>query len=138
MGYSDYTVKINFDDGTNNYDLSYVFHVSDPQPGMKAVIIEGNRGDGSISVPGGKKSQTIRIRGKLFDTDGYKDLTTKINEMRTKVTTDVATLTMKHKEGVSYVNDWQYTVRRIGEIRFPKSLRVGTQEFEVEFLVLSY
>jgi len=136
----DYTVKITFledSTGSVDYDLPYVFHVTDPHPGMKATVIHGTRGDGSIVIEGGKKSQEIIVRGKLFDTDGYKDLTTLINEMRTKLTTEVATLTMKHNDG-GWVTDWQYTVRRIEEIRFPKSYRTQSQDYEVSFLVLAY
>lgn len=139
MAYQDYEVKVNFNDGIYNYDLPHIFHVSDPKEGMKAVVIEGNRADGSIIIPGGKRSQTIRVRGNLFDEDGYKDLVTAMNTMRQNITTDVATLTMKHKEGVSWITDWTYTVRRVNEINFgTQSLRTGKQEYEVEFFVISY
>lgn len=130
-------VKINFNDGTHDYDLPIVFHVTDPQEGMKATIIKGTRGDGSIVIPGGKKSQEIRIRGKLF-ADGYESITSLMNTIRANITTDIATLTMKHKVGVSWVNDWSYTVRRITQITFPESLRTDIQEYEVKFLVLAY
>ena len=133
-----YTVVINFNDGVNDYDLPLVFSISDPQPGMKATVIEGKRGDGSIVIPAGKRSQEIVVRGKLTETDdGYKDIVTLINEMRTKVTTNVATLTMKHYDS-GWINDWQYTVRRIDPIVFPESLRVTSQEYEVRFLVISF
>ncbi len=141
MSYNDYTVKITFledSTGSVDYDLPYVFHITDPKEGMKATVIKGTRGDGSIVIEGGKKSQEIIVKGKLFDNDGYKDLTTLMTEMRTKLTTGVATLTMKHLEGVSYVTDWAYTVRRIEEIRFPKSMRTESQDYEVRFLVLAY
>lgn len=140
MAYQDYTVKITFlEDSTGavEYDLPLVFHVTDPQEGMKATVIKGKRGDGAIVIPGGKESQEIRIKGKLFDTDGYKDLTALINDMRTKLTTDLATLTMKHYDS-GWQTDWSYTVRRIEEIRFPKSMRTESQDYEVSFLVLAY
>ena len=136
----DYTVKITFtkqETGAVEYQLPYVFHVSDPKEGMKATVIRGTRGDGSIVIPGGKRSQVITIRGKLVDADGYKDLTTLINEMRDEVTTDIATLTMKRLNGeTGYVNDWSYTVRRIEEIRFPKSMRISSQDYEVSIGIL--
>lgn len=142
MSYSDYTVKITFlkqETGAVEYILPYIQQVSDPKEGMKAVIIGGNRGDGSVVIPGGKKSQKITVRGTLFDNDGYKDLTTLINELKDEISTDVATLTMKRLNAeTGYVNDWRYTVRRIEEIRFPKSLRTESQNYEVTFLVLSY
>jgi len=49
----------------NEYVFPYAFHITDPEPGMKATIIRGTRGDGSIAIPGGKKSQEIHIRGKI-------------------------------------------------------------------------
>ena len=140
MSYQNYTVRITFlkdETGAVEYILPYVQHVSDPQEGMKATTIQGSRGDGSIVIPGGKKSQVITIRGKLIDADGYKDLTTLISEMRSEITTDVATLTMKHYDS-GWVTDWSYTIRRIEEIRFPKSFRTESQDYEVSFLVLAY
>lgn len=131
------TVRLYFDDGTNQYTFPYVFHVSDPKEGIKATIIIGNRGSGSIIIPGGKKSQEIRIRGKIIDEDGYNAITSKINEMKQKVTTNSATLKMQHYDG-SWIDDWAYTVRRITEIKFPQSLRTDTQEYEIVFLVTSY
>jgi len=138
MAYQNYTVKINFNDGTNDYDLPHVFHVTDPKEGMKATVIKGTRGDGSIVIPGGKSSQTITVRGNLFEGDGYASLTTAMVNLKSKITTDVATLTMKHLEGVSWITDWTYTVCRIDEVRFPRSLRTGKQEYQAEFLVLAY
>lgn len=131
-------VRIVFDEGgSNEYVFPYVFHVSDPKEGMKATIIRGTRGDGSIIIPGGKKSQEIRIRGKIIDEDGYEAITSKMNEMRTKITTDSTTLKMQHYNG-SWASDWEYTVRRLAEIRFPQSLRTASQEYELSFLVISY
>jgi len=141
MPYENYTVKITFlkdETGAVEYQLPHVFHVSDPKEGMKAVVHPGNRGDGSIVIPGGKRSQEILVEGTLFDADGYKDLTALMNELRSEVTTDVAILTMKHKEGISWITDWSYTVRRIDEIEFPQSLRTGIQKYSITFLVISY
>jgi len=132
------TVRFIYNQGeANEYVFPYAFHIVDPEPGMKATIIRGTRGDGSIVIPGGKKSQEIRIRGKIIDEDGYDAITSKMNEMRQKVTTGSVTLKMQHYSG-SWINDWSYTVRRIAEIRFPQSLRTESQEYEVIFLVLTY
>lgn len=140
-----YRVIINFSDGTYDYDLPHVFVVSDPKEGIKATVIEGRRGDGSLVIPGGKKSQELIIRGRLIDNDGYADIVTLMNEMRTKVTTNVATLTMKHLNPLygesgedEYIIDWAYTVRRIDTIEFLESLRISSQEYEIRFLVISY
>jgi len=134
---ADYTVVVNFNDGTNNYDLPHVFQISDPKEGMKATVIEGTRGDGAIVIPGGKRSQEIIITGRLIDNDGYADLTTLINDMKSKVTTSQATLTLKHFNG-TWVQDWSYIVRRIDEISFPESLRTWEQEYECRFLVVAF
>jgi len=133
-----YTVVVNFTEGAINYDLPHVFQVSDPKEGMKATVIEGTRGDGVIVIPGGKKSQEIIIRGRLIDNDGYADLTTLIATMKSSITTNQATLTLKHWSGSVWVNDWVYTVRRIEEIDFPESLRTWDQEYSVRFLVIAY
>ena len=84
-----------------------------------------------------KKSQKIIVRGQLVDADGYKDITTKITEMKAEVTTDLGVLKMEHYDGGWQV-DWSYTVYRIDEIRFPKSLRTSSQKYEVSFLVVAY
>ena len=135
-----FTVQLVLNDGISGseYIFPHVFSVSDPAEGMKATVIEGTRGNGSIIIPGGKKSQEIVIRGRLIDNDGYADLTTLMTTMRTMVTTSQATLTMEHLVGASWTPDWAYTVRRISEIVFPESLRIWEQEYEVKFLVIAY
>jgi len=135
---ADFIVIVNFNDGVNSYDLPHVFRISDPKEGMKATVIPGNRGDGSIVIPGGKRSIEISISGRLVDNDGYEDLTDLINEMKTKITTNQATLTLKHWTGSTWENDWQYTVRRIDEIDFPESLRTYDQEYTVRFLIVAF
>jgi hypothetical protein len=136
-----YLVKINFDDGTNDYDLPHVQSVSDPQEGMKATVIKGTRGDGCIVIPGGKKSIEITVKGKIFE-DDYKLMTAAMTTLRSKVTTAVATLTLEHYDDAisapGWQVDWAYTVRRIEDIRFPESMRIGVQEYEVTFIVLVY
>ena len=140
MAYQNYTVRIKFTkegSGEVAYILPYVDHISDPKEGMKATVIEGNRGDGSIVIPGGKKSQQITVYGQLVDADGYKDITSKITEMKAEITTDLGVLEMEHYDG-GWQTDWSYTVRRIDEIRFPSSLRTSNQKYEINFLVLAY
>lgn len=133
----DYTVRLNFNDGTNSYDFPLLQSISDPIPGIKVNVIESTRGSGSIVIPSGKRSIEIRVRGFLL-ADNYKDLTEKMIEMRNNVTTELATLTLKHLENGEEIIDWQYAVRRINEIRFPESMRTSEQEYELEFLVISY
>jgi len=134
---ANFQVTVNFNDGTNNYDLPHVFQIDDPKEGMKATIINGTRGDGAIVIPGGKKSVEIIIRGRLIDNDGYADLTTLINELKTKVSTNQATLTLKHFDG-SWIQDWSYTVRRVDEIDFAESLRTYDQEYTIRFLIVAF
>lgn len=131
------TVRINFNDGVYDYDFLIVQSENGSNlAGKKDTIIEGNRADGAIIIPAGKKSQTITIRGILF-AKGYVNITNLMNTMKISITTDVATLTMKHYDE-GWVTDWSYTVRRIGEIIFPESLRTSSQKYEVNFLVLAY
>ena len=133
-----YNVEFIFNDGVNSYTFPIVYRISDPKEGMKATVIDGNRGDGSIIIPGGKKSQRIVVEGYIVDSDGYKDITDRMADMKTKVSTNPATLTMRHWTGATWQNDWQYTVRRIDEIDFPESLRTDSQKYQIEFLVSSY
>jgi hypothetical protein len=131
-------VRLNFDDGVNEYTFPLLQEISDPKEGMKSVVIHGNRADGAIVIPGGKRSIEIRVRGILLDNDGYEDITTLMAEMRSKVTTDLATLTLEHFNGSTWEIDWSYTVRRIDEITFPQSFRISDQEYEVSFLVVAF
>jgi len=132
-----YQVTINFNDGIYDYDLPIVqSETGSNLTGNKDTIIEGNRGDGAIVIPGGKRSQLITIKGILTG-DDYKAITTLMNTMRTNITTEVATLTMKHYDSGEII-DWQFTVKRITEIKFPETLRTSSQDYEIEFLVLSY
>jgi hypothetical protein len=133
-------VILNFSDGTHDYNLPLVQSISDPQPAMKATVIKGNRADGCIIIPSGKEAIEINVEGILFDADGYADLTTLMGTMRTNVTTDPATLTLKHWNGATYVTDWAYSVRRIDQIEFPNSddMRTEAQPYRIKFTVFSY
>ncbi len=134
---ANYDVKIIFNDGSGNYQLPVVQSENGSNlSGTKDTIIEGNRGDGAIVIPSGKKSQIITIRGILMGAD-YKAITTLMNTMRTNITTDVATLKMTHQDSGEVV-DWTYTVKRITEIEFPENLRISSQEYIVNFLILEY
>ena len=135
-----YQVIVNFQEiqtGGTDYNLPHVFSIRDPKEGIKATVIEGTRGDGAIIIPGGKRSQEIVVRGNIFGTD-YEDLTAKMNEMRSQVTTEVATLTLSHLAGETPGIDWSYIVRRITEINFSESLRLDSQEYEITFKIISY
>ena len=133
---SEYIVKVNFNDSVYDYDFPLVYSINDPQPKLKDTIIRGTRGDGSIRIKGGKQSQTIVVKGRLL-ADDYKALTALISTMRTSITTDAATLTLKHYDG-GWVTDWAMTVFRNSEIIFEESMRTSVQNYEVRFLVLSY
>ena len=49
--------------------LPHVQSISDKQPGIKNVEIEGIRGDGSLIIPGGRPSYNIVINGILLAID---------------------------------------------------------------------
>jgi len=130
---TDYLTKITF----NSYKLPGVQSENGSNlTSNKDTIIEGVRADGAIVIPGGRKSQRITITGVILGSD-YKTITDLMNTMKSSITTATATLTMQHKES-SWVNDWSYTIKRIGEIEFPPNMRTSYQEYSIEFLVLSY
>lgn len=138
---ADVDVRVTFkESGGTLYTLPHVYHLTDPKEGMKATVIQGKRGDGSICIPGGKKSQMIVVRGTLLGED-YRDLTSQISDLKSNITTELATLKLQYKNLLgNWVDDWSYTVRRIDEIRFPfsDSYRTAHQEYEISFLVLAY
>lgn len=135
---ADYIVKLNFSDGSKSYDFPLVQDIQEPVPGIKAVVIEGNRADGAIVIPGGKKSIEIIIKGILFDNDGYVDLETAMGTMNTDVTTNPAILTLSHWTGSTWATDWTKTVRRTEPIEFAESMRTSDISYTVKFLVISY
>jgi hypothetical protein len=64
-----------------------------------------------------------------------------MNTMRSSFTTNLATLTLEHREigsGEDWTEDWVYYIRRVDEIKFPKSFRTGYQDYEITVLVISY
>jgi len=135
-------VKLNFLDTTvtpnKSYDFPLVQDIQEPVPGTKSIVIEGNRADGAIVIPGGKKSIEIVIKGILFDNDGFIDLETLMATMNTDITTNPATLTLSHWTGSTWANDWVKTVRRIDEIVFGDSMRTSDISYTVRFLLISY
>ena len=140
---ANWEVKVTFlssESGAVEYTFPYLQQVSDPEAGMKATVIKGNRANGSIVISGGKRSPQIQVRGKLFDNDGYADITSLMNTMRSDVDTAQGTLTLKHRPltGGDWSTVWSYTVRRIDEIRFPQSMRTNSQDYEINFLILSF
>lgn len=135
----DYQTKITFKIGSNP---EYIFPLVQSETGSnlsekKFMIIEGVRADGCIVIPAGKKSQIITINGIIVGED-YKAITDLMNTMKSAITTDVATLTMKHYEGGNWVTDWSYSVRRLGMIEFSDSLRTSDQPYKIDFIVLVY
>jgi hypothetical protein len=111
---SSYHVDLIFNDGGGDHILPLIQGISDPQEGIKAVVHEGNRGDGSIVI------------------------NSLMSSFRTNISTLPATLTLKHFDG-TWITDWTYLVRRIGEIKFDDtSMRTNDIEYTITFLVLSY
>lgn len=133
------SVKVTFEHGSGTaYDFPHVFSISDPKEGIKYTKIDGNRADGCIIIPGGKRSSEIVIRGTLIDSDGYNDINDLMDALKSGATTDVGTLTLQNFTGGTWVSDWSYTVRRVEEILFPESLRIADQEYEVRYFILAY
>lgn len=137
---SNYQVQVVFNLGEGGqYIFPLVQAIGDPQEGMKATLIEGTRGDGVIVIPGGKKSQEITIKGILLDNDGYVDLTTLMDGLRSAINTDTATITIRHWTGVTWQINRTWNVRRIDEIEFDEdNMRTNSIEYTIRFLVTSY
>ncbi len=138
---SSYQVRIKYlesGSGFSPYIFPLVQSISDPVEGIKATEIKGTRGDGSIVIPGGKKSMNIELEGMFYD-DGYdfKQITIAMAAMQAAIGTDTGTLSMEYYDG-GWQTVWSYTVRRISEITFPPSLRIDAQRYRVSFLVMSY
>lgn len=142
--YKNAIVKLNFSEGSgSDYDFPYVQNISDPIAGMKANVIQGTRASGAIVIPAGKKSIEINVKGIIWSNDGYADLVSKMDEMRAEVTTNPATLTLKHWDdtisgGGGYVTDWSFSVIRIEEITFGSSMRTEQIEYDAKFFVIAY
>ena len=132
-------VRIYFTDGINTFTFPLVQAATAPEAGTKDVVIEGIRADGSIVIPGGKKSAEIIIKGIIVhNNDGYTQIIQDTNAMRTYVTNNIATLSQQHWNGSTWINDWSYTVKRIGDIDFSDSLEYLEQQYTVRFLILSF
>jgi hypothetical protein len=142
--YRDYAVKLTFNDGSGDYDLPYIQTVSDPIPGIKANVIRGTRADGSIVIPGGKKSVEIIAKGKLWSNDGYKELMSQQDTMRANVTTAPAILTLQYFDptlsgGGGWVTNWSFAVRRIEDINFSSTdMRTLSLDYDVKFFITAY
>jgi hypothetical protein len=141
---SSYTVRIVYNkDQADEYIFPLVQAITEPKEGSKSVVIQGNRADGSIVIPGGKQSQEITIKGKLWSDDGYVDLMDKLNTMKTKIGSDVVTITKEWWDsslsgGGDWVTTWVYTVRRIEPIIFADSLQTDMIDYTATFLIIAY
>jgi len=143
MAYKNYPVVLNFSEGSgSDYDFPYLQNISDPIAGMKANVIKGNRASGCIVIKGGKSPIEIIVKGVLWSNEGYADLVSQINTMRTSITTNPAVLTLKHydseESGDGWITDWSYACIRIGEITFGDSMRTEKIEYSITFLVTGY
>ena len=135
------TVRLTFTEvasGSSAKVLPRVDFLSDPSAGAKHTVIEGNRADGSILIPGGKKSAVINVKGYLYNASGYAALMTDRATLNTNITNELATLTLEYFSA-GWNTTWTYTVRRQGDIRFTgDSLRTDYLQYEIDFLILVY
>lgn len=132
-------VRLIFNDGSGVIVLPLIQSAPAPEAGAKDTVLEGIRADGSIIIPGGKKSSIISVKGYLVNHAGYASLISDMNTMRTNISNNVATLTMQHFASAVWNNDWQYLVKRQGEIRFPSDgFMTDFQQYEIDFFVLNF
>ena len=129
-----YTVRLIYNKGeATEYVFPLVQGVTEPKAGAKSVVIRGNRGDGSIVIDGGKASQEISIKGILYSDEGYVDLMSKLNTMKSNIGTGLATITKEWFDteasgGGDWETTWSYTVKRIEPITFADSLQTDIIE----------
>jgi hypothetical protein len=133
-----YQVRYVFNDGSGDVILPIAQQVDDPKEGDKSTVIEGTRGNGSLRIPGGLKSQIITIKGTLLNHLGYANLIQDKITFQNSITTNTATLTAQHFSS-GWQTDYAYTVFRQGEIKFGMdSQRTDYIEYTINFFVLSY
>lgn len=124
--------------------LPHIQSITDVQPGIKNIVIEGIRGDGALVIPGGRPSYNITVEGILLASDttlpdgtaystangtNYEKLEEQIDWLRTYV---VTTETKLYVEKTDATYD-TYTVRRLNSINFPDSLRTSIQSYTIAF-----
>jgi hypothetical protein len=130
-----YTVRYLF----NSYVFPVVNSISDPKEATKDTIIEGTRGDGSIVIPAGKKSQTITLKGYLINHAGYVSLIADKAALEAGVPTSVGTFSAQHWNGSSWTTDYTYTVKRIAPITYDTdTLRTDYLGYTVELFIIAY
>jgi hypothetical protein len=135
-----YQVRIIYNKGVSGseYIFPLVQSITEPKEGTKDTVIKGVRADGSIVIPGGKSSQEITIKGKLWSDTGYEDLMDKLNEMKLTIGSDIATITKEFWNGSAWENTWIYTVKRIEPITFADSFQTDIQEYTAIFYIVAY
>jgi len=137
---ANYSVRVVYNKGISGeeYIFPLVQSITEPKAGTKDTIIQGKRADGSIVIPGGKKSQELIIKGKIWSDTGYVDLMEKLDEMKALVGSAVATITKEYWNGATWVTTWAYTVKRSEPITFAESMQTDIQDYSVSFLIISY
>ena len=141
---ANYTVRVVYNkDLASEYVFPLVQGITEPKAGTKDTIINGRRADGAIVIPGGKQSQELVIKGKIWSDTGYADLMTKLNTMKSGIGSDVATITKEYwnpdaSGGGAWETTWAYTVKRIEPIVFPDSMQTDIQDYTITFLIISY
>jgi len=141
---SSYNVRFIYQKGeSNQYIFSLVQSTTEPKAGSKSVIIKGNRGDGSIVIDGGKASQELTIKGILYSEEGYVDLMSKLDTMKSKIGTGLATITKEWFDteasgGGEWKTTWQYSIKRIEPISFEDSLQIDKISYTVTFYIVAY
>jgi hypothetical protein len=127
--------------------LPHVQSISDIEPGIKRVQIEGVRGAGELIIPGSRPAYNIVIRGILLGSDTtlpdgtayaaptgtkYEHIAEQIDWLRDNIGTEESYLYVD-KTSADYDT---YIVRRIDEIQFSDSLRNSVQEYAIAFRVV--
>ncbi len=133
------TFKLYQADGTTLvYTFPLVQETNAPQSPMRAIVIDGIRGKGSLIIDAGDSSWDLMIRGLFAITDvsqGYEEIIAKIDDIENKIVANIPYILRIDKTPSTY---FEYKVKRISPIEYPASLRTDSQEYVVNFKVNSW
>jgi len=113
------------------YTFPVVQYTNIPVTEKKAIVVEGQRGIGSLVIDAGEDSPDIIIRGLLFvpGGQGYEELTALIDALESAIVFNTPyVLKLSKTSSTSY----SYNVKRVEPIEYPENLRNNSQDYIVK------
>ena len=112
---------------TLRHTFPAVVYTNAPQSIEKSVVIEGQRGDGCIVIPGGESSWDLQMRGTLT-ADDYDAIVVAMDALESAVQLNTKyVLKLDKTDSTTY----SWNVIRIEPINYPESLRLNYQKYEI-------